>query len=84
MRSNKINFKTDFDSERLIEPTVSSCLMFMKFLSGDLASGPQVTRRLIIEGGALTLNWQFSKRNALDSCLKYLSEFYSLLSTLNS
>ena len=37
VRSNKI--KTDFDSERLIEPTVGSCLMFMRFLSGDLARG---------------------------------------------
>ena len=48
MRSNKI--KSDFDSERLIEPTVGSCLMFMRLLSDDLARRPQVTRGLIIEG----------------------------------
>ena len=44
--------KGDFDSKRLVDLTFYSCLMFMKFLFGDLASGhgPQVTRRLIIEG----------------------------------
>ena len=48
VRSNKI--KIDFNRKRLIEQTVGSCLMLIRFLSGYLARGPQVTRRLIIEG----------------------------------
>lgn len=65
VRSNKINTDFDSETERLIEPTVGSCLnsnVYEIFIwwPGQGAEGHEMTDNWGYKSGALTLNYQFS------------------------